>query len=112
MTGDGLDSGLMNQGDTYATPSTRPGPSPTSARIHPNMKGSVEVAGRVGSGDKEAIRRPPRGQTDPPAGGCNPGQTIVGSLTGESGGGHSGDDGGSLPATGVGFAAAGVCTGS
>ena len=43
VTGDGLDSGLMKQGDTYSHTFTQPGTFSYVCTIHPQMKGSVEV---------------------------------------------------------------------
>jgi plastocyanin len=43
VTGDGLDSGLMKQGDTYSHTFKQPGTFSYICTIHPQMKGSVEV---------------------------------------------------------------------
>lgn len=51
VTGDGLDSGLMNQGDTYSFTFDSAGSYSYICTIHPSMTGKVEVLARSGSGD-------------------------------------------------------------
>ncbi|MGH2980732.1 MAG: plastocyanin/azurin family copper-binding protein [Solirubrobacterales bacterium] len=53
VTGDGLDSGLMNQGDTYIHTFSSAGTVSYICTIHPSMKGTVNVLARSpgGSGD-------------------------------------------------------------
>ncbi len=48
VTGDGLDSGLMNQGDTYSFTFEDAGSYSYICSIHPSMTGSVEVLARAG----------------------------------------------------------------
>jgi len=51
VTGDGLDSGLMNQGDTYSFSFEEAGNYSYICSIHPSMTGTVEVLARAdGSG--------------------------------------------------------------
>ena len=50
VTGDGLDSGLMNQGDTYSFTFNSAGSYSYLCTIHPSMTGTVEVLSRSGAG--------------------------------------------------------------
>ena len=54
VTGDGLASGLMNQGGTYSVNFNLEGSYSYICTIHPSMTGTVEVLGRAGEGDDNA----------------------------------------------------------
>jgi plastocyanin len=50
VTGDGFDSGVFKEDETYALTLNSPGTYDYICTLHPNMKGSIEVAGRSSSG--------------------------------------------------------------
>jgi plastocyanin len=54
VTGDGLDSGLMNQGDTYSFTFNSAGSYSYICTIHPSMTGTVEVLARSGGSGGDA----------------------------------------------------------
>jgi plastocyanin len=54
VTGDGLDSGLMNQGDTYSFTFDSAGSYSYICTIHPSMTGTVKVLARSGGSGGDA----------------------------------------------------------
>lgn len=51
VTGDGLDSGLLNSGDTYSHTFGSAGTFSYVCTLHPGMRGTVKVVSRSASGD-------------------------------------------------------------
>lgn len=49
VTGDGFDSGVVHQGDTYSRSFPRAGDFPYVCTLHPGMKGTVKVVARTSS---------------------------------------------------------------
>jgi plastocyanin len=102
VTGDGLDSGVFHEGETFSHKFTEAGKVSYVCTLHPNMKGSVDVLARSSSSGSD----PDQGNTNNPNAAQS--QTGSGSGGGGRGGGGataaatsgSGDDSGSLPATG------------
>lgn len=91
VTGDGLDSGLMNQGDTYLHTFDSAGTVNYICTIHPGMKGTVEVRARSGGSGAGAAQQDPGSAPATPV----PGSESAAVASPEAAGGDS-----SLPATG------------
>lgn len=104
VTGDGLDSGVLKQGDTYSHTFGQAGNFSYICTLHPNMEGTVAVAGRSASGNKTTDSDSKSGSGDPTDGGSSEAKadkaaTAVGGS--ESAGSSDGGGGSrSLPATG------------
>jgi plastocyanin len=81
VTGDGFDSGVFKEGETYSLTLKSPGTYDYICTLHPNMKGSIEVAGRSSSGG-----------SDQGSGGSD--RSGSGSGGGAGGGGFGGGGGG------------------
>jgi plastocyanin len=81
VTGDGLDSGLMKQGDTYSHTFTKPGTFSYICTIHPQMKGSVRVRASSSSTGGDC----PSSSCDPETAGSGTGSSTDVSGTTESG---------------------------
>jgi plastocyanin len=101
VTGDGLDSGVFKEGETFSHKFSKAGTVSYVCTLHPNMKGSVEVLARSsssGSDTDQASTGTPnaaQGQTDS---GSASASSDAGSTAADRSGASDGS--GSLPATG------------
>jgi plastocyanin len=102
VTGDGLDSGVFKEGQTFSHKFSKAGTVSYVCTLHPNMKGSVAVLARSSSSGSDtdqgsADTNAARGQTDSGGGGTTGSSDARAIATDTSG---SSNESGSLPATG------------
>jgi hypothetical protein len=110
VTGDGLDSGTLHQGDDYSFKFSKAGTFDYLCAFHSNMKGTVKVLALSGGGGGSSSGGGSGGSPGD-GGSTSPGSGAGGGGTSTSGFGSTGADpasSGQLPVTGLPLAPLGV----
>jgi plastocyanin len=100
VTGDGLDSGLLHPGDSYAYTFKNTGSFSYICTIHPSMKGTVKVLGRSSGNSGANVGSDGSGSGGSGSGSSGAAPTGAGSEPAAVSSPDAGGSAGSLPATG------------